>query len=102
MLDDIGWWDSSTEEQVIVMAIEKGEIGHDGETYKVIKQEKPLYYAKVKTTYKLPSRYSGMYYDADNVLWGEKEATSSRTKEDWARLDVNDTNADFEEVDVNG
>ena len=40
MLDDIGWWDSSTEEQVIVMAIEKGEIGHDGKQYKVVEVSK--------------------------------------------------------------
>ena len=40
MLDDIGWWDSSTEEQVIVMAIEKGEIGHEGKQYKIVEVSK--------------------------------------------------------------
>ena len=110
MLDDIGWWDTPTEEQVIVKAIEKGEIGHNGETYKVIKEE-PKYYAMVKGGDLLSEeKYWNLWVENGTLEIGDNkvhpdvnaEYMLKATKDEWNALGINDTNADFEEADDNG
>ena len=72
------------------------------EMYEIIDyhKEEPKYYAKINGWELLGNDICYFYQSSDKYIYLTSEKYAGRlTKEEWAELGINDSNADFEELE---